>query len=146
MKLYTIGHTKKNLKRFVELLRNANIDAVVDIRLKNTSQLAGFSKGDDLAFILEDLLGIRYLHLLDLAPTDDLLEQYRKYKDWQKYHEAFAELMRERKAIPSALKTLSPFKSPCLLCAEDEPDKCHRRVVAELMAEEQPGTEVIHLK
>ncbi|MDO8589582.1 MAG: DUF488 domain-containing protein [Armatimonadota bacterium] len=146
MKLYTIGHTKKNLRRFVELMRDAGVDAVVDIRLKNSSQLAGYSKGDDLAFVLEELLGIKYLHVLDLAPTEELLEQYRKDKDWRNYHAAFAELMRDRGAIAAAWKTLSAFKCPCLLCAEDDPQQCHRRVVAELLAADHPDTEVIHLR
>jgi len=146
LKLFTIGHTKKNLERFVELLKGAGVDAVIDIRLNNKSQLAGYSKRDDLRFLLETCFGVRYLHLPDLAPTAELLDANRKGKDWDAYLCGFAELMRQRDAVRKALPTIAAFGRPCLLCGEHEPDKCHRRLVAEMIAGELPGAEVCHLR
>ena len=144
MKLFTVGHTKKSLRRFVELLRNAEVDAVIDIRLNTSSQLMGYAKAEDLSFVLETL-GISYLHLPELAPTKELLQRYRGDKDWEAYESEFTELMKERGAASVAREALSRFSQPCLLCSEDKPDKCHRRLVAEIVAAEYPDTEVGHL-
>ncbi|MDO8682115.1 MAG: DUF488 domain-containing protein [Armatimonadota bacterium] len=145
MTIYTIGHTKKNLKKFIELLTGAGVDAVIDIRLNNKSQLAGYAKQDDLSFLLETCFNIRYLHLPELAPTKELLDRYRTDKNWQQYELEFTEIIRERDAIARAMPVISEFERPCLLCSEHQPAKCHRRLVAELFAARDNGLEVVHL-
>ena len=145
-KLCTIGHTKKSLEHFINLLRNAGVDLMMDIRLKNTSQLAGFSKRDDLAFLLREGFGIEYVHLPDLAPTQEMLDDYSTTKDWEMYEAKFRELIVERDMSHLVLDCASEHKTPCLLCSEDDPTKCHRRLLAEVLAASLPGLEVFHLR
>lgn len=145
MKLFTIGSNSKNLRRFVELLQSADVDCVIDARLNNTSQLAGYSKRDDLAFVLE-LLGIGYEHHPELAPDDEMLAAYRKSKDWDVYMTSFSRLIEERDMLSVGRDIVSRCNRPCLLCAEDDPAPCHRRLVAERWAEGIPNIEVEHLK
>ncbi len=142
--LCTIGYTRKSLRTFVELLKSANVTKLVDIRLRNTSQLAGFSKKDDLAFIL-DLCGIAYEHVPELAPTDELLDAYRKTKDWQEFERRYRALLQQGNPILRLEQAVDDQASVCLLCTEDRPDQCHRRLVAEYVAERMPGVEVRHL-
>jgi len=144
MQLYTIGFTQKSLRQFADLLRGADVDGVVDIRLNNTSQLAGYAKRDDLAFALE-LLGIGYLDEKRLAPTADLLDRYHHDHDWPAYERAFRALLAAR-PLPDVLAGIAArFQRPCLLCAEPEPDHCHRRLVTEAFQRLQPDLPVQHL-
>ena len=143
--IYTIGHGQKNLERFIWLLRQAGVDAVVDIRLRNTSQLVGFSKRDDLAFLLQVGFGIGYEHRPDLAPTDEILDTYKKSHDWAAYERAFLPLLAERRAEEIGRDLLARYSRPCLLCAEPAPDRCHRRLVAEWWAAHLPDLELVHL-
>lgn len=142
--LYTIGHTGKSLRQFIGLLRGAEVDVVVDVRLHNTSQLAGYAKRDDLAFILETF-GLAYEHVLDLAPTEEMLKRYRASHDWPGYEAAFRRLLAERSPLASAWALLSRYGRPCLLCSEHSPQRCHRRLVAERLAELHAGVKVEHL-
>ncbi|HEV7129250.1 MAG TPA: DUF488 domain-containing protein [Ktedonobacterales bacterium] len=144
MMLYTIGFTQKSLRQFMGLLREAQVDGVVDIRLRNVSQLAGFAKRDDLAFILE-LCGIGYRHEPRLAPSDELLDRYHRDHDWAAYEPDFAALLAQRD-VPALLAEIERrFARPCLLCTEPEPDQCHRRLVAEAFVRLRPGLEVRNL-
>jgi uncharacterized protein (DUF488 family) len=144
MILYTIGFTRKSLRQFITLLREAQVDGVVDIRQNNTSQLAGFAKRDDLAFILETQ-GIGYLEEKRLAPTPVLLQRYRAGLPWPEYVTVFEALLAER-PLPEILRGIEKrFTRPCLLCAEPTPEHCHRRLVAEAFARLQPGIEIHHL-
>jgi len=143
--LFTIGYTKKNLRQFITLLRAAEVDAVVDVRLRNTSQLAGFSKRDDLAFLLGNCYGIAYEHRLDLSPSREILKTYRANGDWEAYEREFSQLMTERQALDIGREILARYRRPCLLCAEPEPRYCHRRLVAELWAGHILDLEVKHL-
>ena len=145
-KLRTIGHTKKSLDRFINLLRNAGVDLVIDVRLKNTSQLAGFSKRDDMAFLLREGFGIEYVHLPELAPTKEMLDDYSTTKDWEMYEAKFRELIVERDMTHLILDHASDYDTPCLLCSEDDPTKCHRRLLAEALAASLPDLEVLHLR
>lgn len=145
MKLFTIGTSGKGLRRFIELIRGAGVDCVVDIRLNNNSQLAGYSKQDDLAFVLE-LLGIGYEHHPELAPDEATLSAYRKDKDWRAFQERFGRLIEERNMVVAGRDITSRYSRPCLLCAEDDAAKCHRRFVAEHWAEWIPNVEIEHLK
>ena len=143
--VYTIGYTQKTLERFIRLLLDSGVDAVVDIRLRNTSQLAGFSKRDDLAFLLREGFGIGYEHRPDLAPTDEILDAYKKSHDWAAYERAFLPLLAGRRAEEIGRDLLARYSRPCLLCAEQAPDRCHRRLVAEWWAAHLPDLELVHL-
>ena len=144
--VYTIGHTQKGLERFVRLLQEVGVDAVIDIRLRNTSQLAGFAKRDDLAFLLREGFQIEYEHHPDLAPTPEILDVYKKNGNWAAYEQAFLSILAERDAENSGSEILSRYRRPCLLCAEPAPDQCHRRLVAEWWAERLPDVQVVHLE
>jgi len=143
--IYTVGYTKKSLEEFIRLLQQAGVDAVVDIRLRNTSQLAGFAKRDDLAFLLREGFHIEYEHRPDLAPTPEILDAYKASSDWPAYEQAFLPLLAERDAEAIGRELLARYRHPCLLCAELTPERCHRRLVAEWWAKHLPNVEVIHL-
>jgi uncharacterized protein (DUF488 family) len=145
MRLYTIGFTKKSAERFFSLLREHGVKLLADIRLHPGGQLAGFAKQDDLRYFLRALAACDYVHLPQLAPTEEVLSTYRKDKKWPLYVQRFEALMDERD-IPRTLDpTLFKEDRTCLLCSEDTPDKCHRRLVAERLAAHWPGIEIVHL-
>lgn len=143
-RIYTIGHNKKSLRQFVELLRQAGVTKVIDIRLNNTSQLAGFAKKEDLAFVLE-LVGVEYEHLPQLAPTKEMRKNFKQDKNWDEYKEAYLQLLKERNPIALLGESPKINQTFCLLCAEDKPDQCHRRLLAEYIQVRRPNTEVRHL-
>ncbi|PZR99109.1 MAG: hypothetical protein DLM69_07695 [Candidatus Chloroheliales bacterium] len=144
--LYTIGFTKKPLRKFLTLLRDAGVDAVIDVRRHNSSQLAGYAKKDDLACILE-LAGIGYQHALIFAPDEDLLAQYKsKAISWDEYERQFQQGLEQANPIAEATALLAPYQRPALLCAEDEAKKCHRRLVAEWLASKLGNVEIVHLR
>ena len=142
--IYTIGFTQKSLRQFVTLLREAEVDGVVDIRQNNTSQLAGFAKRDDLEFILETQ-GAGYLEEKRLAPTPDLLKRYHAGLPWSEYVPEFEQMLAERPLREILRGIEERFERPCLLCAEPTPEHCHRRLVAEAFARTEPGLEIHHL-
>jgi uncharacterized protein (DUF488 family) len=145
MKIYTIGFTKKSAKKFFELLKDNHVGRLIDIRLKPGGQLAGFAKKDDLAYFLRELLDCEYYHFDFLAPSDDILDVYRKDKNWWHYEQQFEALM-DKRDISSRLDSAFFAEKPCcLLCSEGMPDKCHRRLVAERLARQWPGVEIVHL-
>jgi uncharacterized protein (DUF488 family) len=146
MKIYTIGFTKKSAQTFFELLHQNGIERLVDIRLKPSGQLSGFAKKEDLPYFLDRLAGhCAYVHLPELAPTVEILTAYRETKNWSDYHAQFQALMDQRD-IPAILDRAS-FENQvsCLLCSEDSPKQCHRRLVAERLVEHWPDVEIIHL-
>jgi uncharacterized protein (DUF488 family) len=141
----TIGFTRSTAEHFFRRLIRARVRKVVDVRLHNTSQLAGFAKAEDLAWFLRRLGDIGYVHEPLLAPTETMLKAYRREKgDWEDYAEQFRALMRERRIErhfrPAALA------GTCLLCSEPRPHRCHRRLVCEYLNEAWGGAlEVRHL-
>jgi uncharacterized protein (DUF488 family) len=144
MKLCTIGFTKKNAEEFFGRLRAAGVKRILDVRLNNTTQLAGFAKRDDLRFFAREILGGEYVHLPVLAPTQEMLDEYRKEKrGWENYEGRFRELMRQR-AIETAVDR-KLVEGGCLLCSEDKPHQCHRRIVAEYLREAWEDMEIVHL-
>jgi len=145
MLVYTIGYKGKSLKTFITQLRAVGVDAVIDIRLRNTSHLAGYTKRDDLAFLLQAGFGIAYEHHPELAPTLEIRDAYLADKDWAAYEAQFLPLLRERRAEVVGHGILARYHSPCLLCAEPTADHCHRRLVAEHWAAHLPDVTVIHL-
>jgi uncharacterized protein (DUF488 family) len=145
MKVFTIGFTKKNARRFFSLLRTSGAKRVVDVRLNNVSQLAGFAKKDDLEFFLNEICGIGYTHLPELAPTQALLDDYKKLKgDWAAYESRFLALMKERRIETTVPKEV--IAEGCLLCSEDKPHHCHRRLVAEYLKDHWGDVEIAHLE
>lgn len=147
IKLYTIGFTKKSAERFFTLLKNAGVSKIVDIRLNNASQLAGFAKGSDLQFFVKNILGANYVHLPDLAPTKELLKSYQdKETTWAEYVHVFSEILKKRH-IKERYK-IEDFDNSCFLCTEDTPEQCHRRLVAEYLRDANPDKEIkiLHLK
>ena len=144
MKVFTIGFTKKNAQRFFELLRRSGAKRVVDVRLNNVSQLAGFAKRDDLAFFLKEICGMEYVHLPMLAPTQEMLDEYKKQRgDWQTYEKRFLELMKQRRIEETIPR--ETVADGCLLCSEDKPHQCHRRLVAEYLKQHWGDVDVSHL-
>lgn len=139
--IYTIGFTKKSLEEFIDLLKKNNIQKILDIRLHNSSQLSGFAKSSDLSFILR-LFNIGYEHREELAPEKEMLKTYRKSEDWNAYEQKFKVLMEHRNAKPILKKLLEKEETLCLLCSENKADKCHRRLVAELLKD---NIKIIHL-
>lgn len=145
MKLYTMGFTKKNAETFFGRLKDAGVSRLIDVRLNNVSQLAGFTKRDDLRFFTKAICGIDYLHLPELAPTSQILDPYKKQKngDWAVYETQFLQLMRERRIEDCVSK--EALDGGCLLCSEEKPHHCHRRLVAEYLQEKWGGLEIKHL-
>ena len=143
--LFTIGYERRSLSDLIHTLREAGVEAVIDIRLRNTSQLAGYTKKDDLAFLLREGFGIAYEHHPELAPTDELLDQYRAGRDWDKYERAFRSELEKRHSDEVGREILSRYSAPCLLCHEKSPVKCHRRLVSEWWAQRIEGVTVVHL-
>lgn len=144
MKLCTIGFTGKTAEDFFSRLRSGQVKRILDVRLNNTGQLAGFSKRDDLKFFTKEILGAEYVHLPLLAPTQEMLDEYRKEKrGWDLYEKRFRELMAEREIEKNLERGL--IDGGCLLCSEDKPHQCHRRIVAEYLKEKWQNVEVVHL-
>jgi len=142
--VHTIGFTKKTAAEFFGLLRKSGTKRIVDVRLNNVSQLAGFSKREDLQYFLKEISNIDYIHLPLLAPTQEILDAYKKRKgDWSVYEPAFLELMKKREIE----KRIDPeiIKGGCLLCSEDKPHHCHRRLVAEYLQQRWGELEIRHL-
>ena len=144
MKLFTIGFTKKSAETFFTRLKNAGVKRIVDVRLNNVSQLAGFTKRDDLRYFTKTICGIDYVHIPALAPTKDILDAYKKLKgDWDVYERQFLDLMRSRRIEDNISREL--MDCACLLCSEERPHHCHRRIVAEYLREHWPDVEIEHI-
>ena len=145
MEIYTIGFTKKNAAEFFGSLQRAGVRRLVDVRLNNTSQLAGFAKRDDLKYFLAEICGAEYHHLPVLSPDKDLLDGYKnKAVSWEEYERRFVALLAERGVERLVDRRL--FDVPTvLLCSEPSPDRCHRRLVAEHLAARWGGATIVHL-
>ncbi len=145
MEVYTIGFTRRSAEGFFQALRKAGIRTLVDVRLNNTSQLAGFTKKDDLAFFLRELCGADYRHEPSLAPTRDLLEDYAKKQiAWDEYEWRFLALLEERRVEEKLERGM--FEGPTvLLCSEAGPERCHRRLALEYLARKWGDLEIVHL-
>jgi uncharacterized protein (DUF488 family) len=132
MNIYTIGFTKKNAETFFKFIRSSNVKTLIDVRLNNVSQLAGFAKKDDLRFFLRELCSAEYIHVPDMAPTKEILDPYKDGKmTWRAYEDKFLNLMAQRNIEKSVKPAL--LDQGCLLCSENEPHQCHRRLVVEYL-------------
>lgn len=144
MNLHTIGFTRKSAETFFTRLKGAGVRRLIDVRLNNVSQLAGFAKREDLRYFTRAICDADYLHAVELAPTQAMLDDYRrKNGDWTTYERAFRGLLEERRIE----RTLRPelFDHACLLCSEDQPHHCHRRLIAEYLNEHWGGVKIEHL-
>ncbi len=95
--IYTIGFTKKNAETFFGFIKEAKILTLLDVRLNNVSQLAGFAKKNDLKYFLKELCGTEYIHTPELAPTKEMLNSYKKGDmSWDIYEDKFLNLMSQR--------------------------------------------------
>lgn len=145
MEIYTIGFAKKSAEVFFGALRKANIKRLIDIRLNNTSQLSGFTKREDLKFFLKELCDAEYIHEPLLAPTQEILDSFKKKKiSWQEYEQFFLQLMTERKIEEKIDQNL--FNAPTvLLCSESKAEHCHRRLVLEYLQNKWGLFRIVHL-
>jgi uncharacterized protein (DUF488 family) len=144
MKIFTIGFTKKTAEQFFNRLKQPGLVRIVDSRLNNVSQLAGFTKKDDLRFFLREICGIDYVHLIQLAPTQDILDAYKKNGgDWATYERQFLALLAQRRIEETVDRKL--IDGGCLLCSEPTPEHCHRRLVAEYLCDRWENVQIQHL-
>lgn len=144
MNLFTIGFTKKSAETFFETLRRSGAKRVVDVRLNNVSQLAGFAKKQDLIYFLKHICGMDYVHLPDLAPTQEMLDDYKKSRGtWEAYEQRFLALMKQRRIEEKVSK--ETLADGCLLCSEEKPHHCHRRLVAEYLKQHWGDIDIKHL-
>ena len=143
--LYTIGYQQCSLANFIGLLQQAGVDAVIDIRLRPTSDLDGYAKQADLAFLLREGFGIAYEHHPELAPTAEVLDDPHGDGSWPRYVTRFTALLAEREPEIVGRDILARYRAPCLLCYEARAEQCHRRLVAEMWAAQMPELTVVHL-
>ncbi len=144
MRICTIGFTHKNAEDFFTRLKKSGVKRVVDVRLNNVSQLAGFSKRDDLKYFLNAILGIEYVHLPILAPTQDIFDEFKKKKgDWKVFEQKFVRLIKDRRIEKQVPREI--IDEGCLLCSEDKPPHCHRRLVAEYLRGKWGNLKIEHL-
>lgn len=144
IKIFTIGFTKKKAKIFFKMLGDTEIEQVIDVRLNNVSQLAGFAKRDDLRFFLKAICNMGYIHMPELAPTKEILNAFKKGGgDWNIYEKDFIALLSKRKIEENVTKKI--LNNSCLLCSEEMPDYCHRRLVAEYLKEKWKNVTITHL-
>ena len=145
MEIYSIGFTQKSASQFFGALKAHGIERLLDVRLNNTSQLAAFAKHADLAYFLREICAAAYEHEPLLAPTQEMLDAYKKQKgSWDAYSETYLALIRSRK-VESVLSRESFQKKTVLLCSEPNPEHCHRRLALEYLQEQWKGVEIHHL-
>jgi len=143
--LYTIGFTKKTAEHFFNLLRDNDVKQLVDVRISNSSQLAGFAKGKDLEFFIKEICHIPYKHIADFAPSKELLDRWHKQEvTWDEYEKVYIRLLKDRDILRNY--GTKAFDRSCFLCSEDTPEQCHRRLLAEYFKEHSSEqVKIIHL-
>ncbi len=145
MEIYSIGFTQKSASEFFGALKTHGIERLLDVRLNNTSQLAGFAKQADLAWFLGQICNCAYQHEPLLAPEQGMLDAYKKQKgSWDQYSEEFLTLMRSRN-IESQIDKESFHQKTVLLCSEPTAENCHRRLVLEYLQQSWKDVIIHHL-
>jgi len=146
MLLCTVGFTQKSAEEFFSLLKENGIAVLLDIRLNNASQLAGFTKGKDLAYFLREICACRYVHALEFAPAKEIFDAYKnKQLTWPEFEARYKALLAERGALDGFAAKYAGAEKVCLLCSEATPEHCHRRLLAEALQSRYPEIEVKHL-
>jgi len=144
IRLFTIGFTQKTAETFFGQLCERDVKRIIDVRLNNVSQLAGFAKKDDLRYFLKTICDIDYMHVPELAPTKEIMDEYRKNKGgWALYEKKFLALLSSRQIEKKLSKNI--FDRACLLCSEDKPDHCHRRLIVEYFNNKWGNIEITHI-
>lgn len=145
MKIYTMGFTQKSAEQFFRKITENKIRLVIDVRLNNQSQLAGFTKGKDLEYFLKAICDCPYVHDTKFAPTKEILTSYKGGKiDWDEYVAEFGELIASRGMVAHFESNYAKYDNVLLLCSEAAPQNCHRRLLAESFSKGK-GHEIIHL-
>jgi uncharacterized protein (DUF488 family) len=143
-RIFTIGFAGKSAEQFFTILKDAGVQRVLDVRLYNSSQLAGYTKSSDLPFFLRSIVGAGYIHLPAFAPTKQLLNGYKKGEfTWAEYEREYAAILDRRQ--PQRDLRPEDIDGGCLLCAEPTADQCHRRLAAEYLQRMWPTLAVTHL-
>ncbi len=153
MKLYTIGFKKRSAEKFFTILKDSNIQKLIDVRRKNNSLFSGFTKKQDLRFFLEECFAIIYEHIPEFAPSEGLLKSYRKrigskkydLNAWDDYERQFYREVLSKPIVGRFKIAVETFSSVCLLCSEEKADYCHRRLLAEYFERQLSNIKVIHL-
>jgi uncharacterized protein (DUF488 family) len=146
MTIYTVGFTQKSAKHFFELIKNNHIDLLLDIRLNNKSQLAGFTKGDDLHYFLNEICQCDYKHCVEYAPTKEIMDGYKKKAlPWNEYVRQYTALIKQRGIYKQFMQQYHHYTHICLLCSEPTADNCHRRLLAEMLFKENPQIRIEHI-
>ncbi|TVM03358.1 MAG: hypothetical protein CV087_05690 [Candidatus Brocadia sp. WS118] len=144
MNLYTIGFTGKSAQQFFELLMRNKVKRLIDTRLNNKSQLAGFAKKDDLKYFLSEISGIEYIYMPEFAPTEDILKGFKnKLMSWEEYSKKYLALLENRKVLNTSDSKL--LEDACFLCSEHLPKHCHRSLLANYLANHLGNINIIHL-
>lgn len=146
MIIYTIGFTQKSAELFFKLIKKNHIEILLDIRLNNKSQLAGFTKGDDLKYFLSEICNCQYNHCIEYAPTKEILDSYKnKSISWHEYEKKYSELMNTRGNYNNFDDAYKQYNNVCLLCSEPISTNCHRRLLAEIITAKFPQLKIEHL-
>jgi uncharacterized protein (DUF488 family) len=144
-RLFTIGFTRKSAEAFFTRLQSAGVERVLDVRLHNVSQLAGFTKRDDLEYFLKAIGRIGYVHLPELAPDQALFEAFKRKQQlpWDEFRRRYLKLLGTRKVEQTLDRSL--FHNGCLLCSEANPEECHRSLAADYLRRHWKNLEIVHL-
>ncbi|MDD3436718.1 MAG: DUF488 domain-containing protein [Candidatus Gastranaerophilales bacterium] len=147
MNIFTIGFAQKSAEDFFKLLIVNKIECLVDIRLNNSSQLAGFTKHKDLQYFLKTIVKIDYIHDIKYAPTKDILDAYKSGKiSWEDYKIKYDNLISTRKVEDLFKNTVhGKYSNICLLCSEAQATNCHRRLLAEYLKSKFNDVKIVHL-
>lgn len=142
--IFTIGFTQKTARGFFTSLIKHSVEGILDTRLNNTGQLAGFSKKNDLEYFSNEIMGKPYTHWLDSAPTDEILTAFKKKQiSWETYSAEYLSLLKSRKLAQNIDPT--SLHMSCLLCSEHSPKYCHRRILAEYLKDHYKDVTIVHL-
>ena len=146
MNLFTMGFTRKSAEEFFTLIGENHIEILIDIRLRNNTQFAGFTKSNDLAYFLKAICACRYVHEDAFAPNKELLDDYKKQvTSWEKYESIYRSLYLKREMGERFRKNYQRYNRVLLLCSEPTPEKCHRRLLAEYIGQDMENIQIIHL-
>lgn len=146
MIIFTIGFAQKSAEKFFQILKENNVECLIDVRLNNVSQLAGFTKSKDLQYFLKTIVDADYIHNIKYAPTKDILDDYKKNKiSWLEYEIKYLKLIESRKIEQIFKNDIKNYNNVCLLCSEPLPQNCHRRLLAEYLKKQFNKVEVKHL-
>lgn len=146
MIIFTIGFAQKSAERFFQILKENNVECLIDVRLNNVSQLAGFTKSKDLQYFLKTIVDADYIHNIKYAPTKDILDDYKKNKiSWLEYEIKYRKLIESRKIEQIFKNDIKNYNNVCLLCSEPLPQNCHRRLLAEYIKNKINNIDIKHL-